>query len=58
MSGADYSGRKTILVLFINGRAVDCSPLKRAIEATYATILPKASKPFLYLVRPALHKCP
>lgn len=51
VSGADYSGRKTSMVLFINGRAVDCSPLKRALEATYASILPKASKPFIYLVR-------
>ena len=50
MSGADYAGRKTTLVLFINGRAVECSPLKRALEATYASILPKASKPFVYLV--------
>ena len=51
VSGADYAGRKTTLVLFINGRTVECSPLKRALEATYATILPKASKPFIYLVR-------
>ena len=50
VSGADYAGRKTTLVLFINGRAVECNPLKRALEATYATILPKASKPFVYLV--------
>ena len=49
VSGADYAGRKTTLVLFINGRAVECTPLKRALEATYATILPKASKPFVYL---------
>ena len=59
VSGADYSGRKTSLVLFINGRAVDCSPLKRALEATYASILPKASKPFIYLARAehALSEC-
>ena len=50
VSGADHAGRKTILVLFINGRTVECSPLKRALEATYATILPKALKPFVYLV--------
>lgn len=40
-----------MLVLFINGRPVDCSPLKRALEATYAAILPKASKPWMFLVR-------
>ncbi len=40
-----------MLVLFINGRPVDCTPLKRALEATYAAILPKASKPWVFLVR-------
>ena len=39
-----------MLVLFINGRPVDCSPLKRALEATYAAILPKAAKPWVFLV--------
>ncbi len=49
-SGADYAGKKTSMVLFINGRVVECSPLKRAIEAAYALILPKAAKPFIFLV--------
>lgn len=31
--------------------AVECTPLKRAIEATYAAVLPKAAKPFAFLVR-------
>ena len=53
VSNADYSGKKTVLVLFINGRPVECSPLKRALEATYAAILPKASKPWVFLVRPS-----
>lgn len=50
VSNADYSGKKTVLVLFINGRPVDCSTLKRALEATYAAILPKAAKPWVFLV--------
>ena len=50
VSNADYSGKKTVLVVFINGRPVDCSPLKRALEATYAAILPKAAKPWVFLV--------
>ena len=50
MTGADYSGKKTVLVLLINGRPVECLPLKRALEATYAGILPKAAKPFVFLV--------
>jgi hypothetical protein len=33
------------------GCAVECTPLKRSLEATYAAILPKAAKPFFFLVR-------
>ena len=39
------------MLLFINGRPVECQVLKRALEATYAGTLPKASKPFVFLVR-------
>lgn len=53
VTGADYAGRKTQLVLFINGRGVECTPLKRALEGAYAALLPKAAKPFIFLVRPA-----
>ncbi|PRW20651.1 DNA mismatch repair Mlh1 isoform X1 [Chlorella sorokiniana] len=49
ISTADYEGKKTQLVLFINGRSVECTPLKRALEASYAAVLPKACKPFLFL---------
>ncbi|KAK9813170.1 hypothetical protein WJX72_010077 [[Myrmecia] bisecta] len=49
VSSADYSGKKSMLVLFINQRPVECGPLKRALEATYAAILPKAAKPFIFL---------
>lgn len=48
-SGPEYGSKKTTLVLFINGRLVDCSPLKRAIEACYAAALPKAERPFCFL---------
>ncbi len=48
ITGADYAGRKTQLVLFINGRSVDFPPLKRCLESTFASILPKASKPFAF----------
>ena len=50
VSGPDYSGKRTLMVLFINGRPVDCGPLRRAVEGAYAAILPKAAKPFLFLV--------
>lgn len=50
VSGGDYNGmKKTMMVLFINGRLVECSPLRRALEMTYAATLPKANKPFMYL---------
>jgi DNA mismatch repair protein MLH1 len=50
VSGADYNGKKkTTMVLFINDRAVECTPLKRALEATYTAMLPKAIRPFIYL---------
>ncbi len=48
ITGADYAGRKTQLVLFINGRSVEFPPLKRCLESTFASILPKASKPFAF----------
>ncbi len=50
VSSADYSGKRAVLVLFINGRPVECAPLRRALEATYASVLPKAAKPFVFLV--------
>ena len=30
-------------------RLVECSALRKAIEVVYAAILPKASKPFVYM---------
>ncbi|XP_010421834.2 PREDICTED: DNA mismatch repair protein MLH1 isoform X1 [Camelina sativa] len=49
ISNSNYVAKKTILVLFINDRLVECSALKRAIEIVYAATLPKASKPFVYM---------
>ncbi|CAI7803612.1 unnamed protein product [Closterium sp. NIES-54] len=49
ISSANYSAKKTTMVLFINNRLVECLPLRKACEATYAAILPKAARPFLYL---------
>jgi len=48
VTGADYAGRKTQLVLFINDRSVECGALKRCLEASYAALLPKAAKPFAF----------
>lgn len=57
VSSGDHAPKKTTMLLFINGRAVDCSPLKRALEATYAALYSKASRfwAFLDLRLPAAH---
>ncbi|XP_024542568.1 LOW QUALITY PROTEIN: DNA mismatch repair protein MLH1 [Selaginella moellendorffii] len=49
ISSANYSAKRTTMILFINDRLVDCAPLKRAIEVVYAAVLPKASKPYIYM---------
>lgn len=48
-SNANYSGKRTTLLLFINHRSVDSSAIKKAVEQTYSVFLPKGGKPFLYL---------
>ena len=49
VSNANYSGKRTTLLLFINHRSVDSSNIKKAVEQTYSMFLPKGGKPFLYL---------
>ena len=49
LSSAEYHARKSTFVLFINSRLVECSALKRACEAVYGAILPKAEKPFIFM---------
>ncbi|XP_031503809.1 DNA mismatch repair protein MLH1 isoform X2 [Nymphaea colorata] len=49
ISNANYNAKKTTMVLFINERLVECTPLKRAIEVVYAATVPKAAKPFVYM---------
>jgi DNA mismatch repair protein MLH1 len=48
-SNANYSGKRTTLLLFINHRSVDSTVIKKAVEHTYAAFLPKGGKPFVYL---------
>ncbi|CEQ39385.1 SPOSA6832_00914, partial [Sporobolomyces salmonicolor] len=48
-SGANYQAKKGTYLFFINHRYVDCTPLKRALEAFYATLLAKGTYPFIYL---------
>jgi DNA mismatch repair protein MLH1 len=48
-SNANYNGKRTMLLLFINHRSVESSAIKKAIEQTYSLFLPKGGKPFVYL---------
>jgi DNA mismatch repair protein MLH1 len=42
-SNANYSVKRTTILLFINHRAVESSTIKKAIEQTYSTFLLKGS---------------
>ena len=48
-TNANYHVKKTMLLLFINHRSVESSAIKKAIEQTYSTFLPKGGHPFVYL---------
>lgn len=48
-SNANYHVKKTTILLFINHRSVESSAIKKAIEQTYSTFLPKGGHPFTYL---------
>jgi DNA mismatch repair protein MLH1 len=48
-TNANYHVKRTMVLLFINHRAVESSSIKKAIEQTYATFLPKGGHPFVYL---------
>ncbi len=41
VSSASYAGKRPTFLLSINARAVECTPLRRALEATYSALLPK-----------------
>ena len=49
VSGANYSGKKGIAILFINDRLVECAPLQKALSAVYSDVLPKGGHAFTYL---------
>ena len=48
-SNANYSVKRTTILLFINHRSVESSAIKKAIEQTYSGFLPKGGHPFVYL---------
>lgn len=49
VSNANYSVKKTTLLLFINHRSVESSAIKKALEQLYSNFLPKGGHPFIYL---------
>ncbi|XP_050702936.1 DNA mismatch repair protein Mlh1-like [Eriocheir sinensis] len=49
VSNANYSVKKCVFLLFINHRLVDSQALRKALETVYASYLPKAGHPFIYL---------
>ncbi|XP_053669256.1 DNA mismatch repair protein Mlh1 [Anopheles marshallii] len=49
VTNVNFSLKKGISLFFINHRAVECSALKKAIDAIYSLYLPKGSAPFVYL---------
>lgn len=49
VSNANYSVKRTTLLLFINHRSVESSAIKKAVEQTYSAFLPKGGHPFVYL---------
>jgi DNA mismatch repair protein MLH1 len=48
-SNANYHVKRTTILLFINHRSVESSAIKKAVEQTYSTFLPKGGHPFVYL---------
>lgn len=48
-SSPNWTNRGVALTLFINNRLVESVALKRAVEAVYATVLPRHQHPWVYL---------
>lgn len=49
VTNANYHVKKTTILLFINHRAVESTAVKRAVEQTYSSFLPKGGHPFVYI---------
>lgn len=48
-SSANYSAKRTTLLLFVNNRSVDSANIRKALDETYNAFLPKNGHPFVYL---------
>ncbi|KAL2864670.1 mismatch repair ATPase MLH1 [Aspergillus lucknowensis] len=49
VTNANYHVKRTTILLFINHRSVESTAIKRAVEQTYSSFLPKGGHPFAYL---------
>ncbi|KAL4935089.1 hypothetical protein BDV06DRAFT_137678 [Aspergillus oleicola] len=49
VTNANYHVKRTTILLFINHRSVESTPIKRAVEQTYSSFLPKGGHPFVYI---------
>ncbi|KAJ1707888.1 histidine kinase-like ATPase [Aspergillus flavus] len=49
VTNANYHVKRTVILLFINHRSVESTAVKRAIEQTYSSFLPKGGHPFAYI---------
>ncbi|CAK7565694.1 MAG: DNA mismatch repair protein Mlh1 [Sporothrix epigloea] len=48
-TNANFSMKRTTLLLFINGRSVESTNIRKMLDEMYAAFLPKNSHPFVYL---------
>ncbi|EWC45363.1 hypothetical protein DRE_00762 [Drechslerella stenobrocha 248] len=49
VSNANYSIKKTTMLLFINHRCVESTAIRKSLESVYTAFLPKGSHPYFYL---------
>uniref|UniRef100_A0A1B6DT03 DNA mismatch repair protein MLH1 n=1 Tax=Clastoptera arizonana TaxID=38151 RepID=A0A1B6DT03_9HEMI len=48
ITNANFSTKKSTLLLFINNRLVDSTAIRKVLDCVYALYLPKGSHPFVY----------
>lgn len=48
-TNANYHVKRTTILLFINHRSIESTPIKKAVEQTYSHFLPKGGHPFVYI---------
>ena len=49
VTNVNYNAKKTAFILFINHRAVESAAIKKVMEQTYSSFLPKNGHGFIYL---------